>query len=322
MDHDEEVKFAGVKASSVQSGLRFVYDRDAGTFFTRTPTSWAKIGLFYCIYYSCLAGFFAGMLSIFLYGFTNDVEPRLVGDHSVLPQNPCMGFRPQPDEDKSLIKYDPENPKSYEKYVRAMEDYLTNPRGKKKIIPGEDVVVNYFRGQNETTFRQCPNEVPTDETKPCAFDLSSMPSVLDECVQMTNGTNATYGYESGQPCVVVKLNRILHFVPILKNDNKNNNESEIGHLEIRCEGLYAADKDNIGHLDYYPKAGVDLWHFPYVGQKNYLSPLVFVKFRNVTRNVLVQVVCRPTNAENIVRKKHSKGSGVVQFEIMIEAGKD
>ena len=46
--------------------------------------------------------------------------------------------------------------------------------------------------------------------------------------------------------------------------------------------------------------------------------LIFhVKFRNVTRNVLVQVACRPVNAENIVQEKHSKASGQVQFELMI-----
>ena len=47
------------------------------------------------------------------------------------------------------------------------------------------------------------------------------------------------------------------------------------------------------------------------------DPLIFVKFRNVTRNVLVQVACRPVNAENIVQESHSKASGQVQFELMI-----
>jgi len=314
MAQDAEVKFKGGTMDSFQSGLRFLYDRESGAIFTRTPASWAKIGLFYCVYYSCLAGFFAGMLTIFLRGFTDEIAPRLVGRESILPQNPGMGFRPQPDEEKSLIKYDPENVKSYQKYVDAMEAYLTNPLGQ---AMGIHVGVNYFEGQDDEKFQQCSEEshfeVRTHLSKPCAYDLNTMRGVYEECLQ-TNATSAnmTYGFESGQPCVAVKLNRIFEFVPILKN------RSETPYLEIRCEGLHAADQDNIGHLDYYPKAGIDTWHFPYVGQKNYLSPLVFVKFRNVTRNVLVQVICRPVNAVNIVQEKHSKGSGQVQFEILIE----
>jgi len=314
MAQNAEVNFKGGTLDSFQSGLRFLYDRESGAIFTRTPASWARIGLFYCVYYACLAGFFAGMLTIFLRGFTDEIAPRLVGKESLLPQNPGMGFRPQPDEEKSLIKFDPGNTKSYKKYVDAMEVFLTNPLGQ---AMGIDVGVNYFFGQCNDTFRQCSEnssvEAPTHLSMPCAYDLKDMPEVVRECLLPDrNGTNVTYGFESGQPCVVVKLNRIFEFVPILKN------RSETPYLEIRCEGLYAADKDNIGHLDYYPKAGIDTWYFPYVGQKNYLSPLVFVKFRNVTRNVLVQVVCRPVNAENIVQKKHSRGSGQVQFEILIE----
>ena len=66
-----------------------------------------------------------------------------------------MGFRPQPDEEKSLIKYDPENVKSYQKYVDAMEAYLTNPLGQ---AIGIHVGVNYFEGQDDDKFQQCSEE--------------------------------------------------------------------------------------------------------------------------------------------------------------------
>ena len=144
-----------------------------------------------------------------------------------------------------------------------------------------------------------------------------MPSFISECV----GVNQTYGFPSGTPCVAVKLNRIFEFVPdlILDDDkgNATNATASLPYLQIECEGLHFADKDNIGPIDYFPRAGIDMWHFPFLGQEHYLSPLVFVKFANVTRNVLVQVDCRPTNARNIVPDKHSKGSGRVQFELMV-----
>lgn len=133
-----------------------------------------------------------------------------------------------------------------------------------------------------------------------------MPDVMEKCV------NQSYGYPSGQPCVVVKLNRVIDFVPQLANESD-------AYLQIRCEGMYSADQDNIGDIEYLPKDGVDMWHFPYMGQKHYLSPLVFVKFLNPTPNVLVQVVCRPVNVKNIDSQKQTKGTGVVKFEILVGA---
>jgi len=369
-----------------------------------------------------------------------------------------MGFRPQPDEDMSIIKFDAKDPNSYDDYVRAMTAFLMNPRG--RVGQGgdeneKDGIIGYEHGQEN--LRRCiigGSSVTKDKTDderagklsggnhcqckcraPCAFNLTEMPEVVEECLQPNSTGVRTFGFDKGQPCVIIKLNRIIDFVPILKrpavvkrsivkqsivkrsiveganineslveatktndsavfkpaktNDsaivepaNTNNsavveptktdsaviepaktndsavvepaktndsavmepamtNDSAVGKpaemivstsaptsasaaavdddqvLEIRCEGLHSADEDNIGSIDYYPKPGVDLVFFPFRGEKNYLSPLIFVKFRNVTRNVLVQVACRPVNAENIVQEKHSKASGQVQFELMI-----
>lgn len=309
---ESDIPYIGGSRNSLQSAWKFCYDGETGAIFTRTPASWGKIGLFYLIYYSGLAAFFAGMLAIFLYGFTDDAAPRLVGNYSILPQNPCMGFRPQPDETRSLIMYDEDDPKTYQDYVESMHDFLSNPH----LEPSG---VSYFHGQDATStgkFRNCSDdsEMVTSKSKPCTFDLSKMASFISECV----GVNQTYGFPSGTPCVAIKLNRIFEFVPdLIINDVKDNVTASPPYLQIECEGLHFADKDNIGPIDYFPKPGIDMWHFPFLGQEHYLSPLVFVKFANVTRNVLVQVDCRPTNARNIVQNKHSKGSGRVQFELMI-----
>ena len=60
-----------------------IYNKETGAILTRTPASWGKIGLFYLVYYTCLACFFAGLLAIFLYAFTDDKAPLLTGEHSV-----------------------------------------------------------------------------------------------------------------------------------------------------------------------------------------------------------------------------------------------
>merc|ERR1712223_1879114 len=42
-----------------------LWNPDTGEVLTRTPLSWLKITVFYCIYYSCLAGFWIACMNIF-----------------------------------------------------------------------------------------------------------------------------------------------------------------------------------------------------------------------------------------------------------------
>merc|ERR1712198_820953 len=43
-----------------------LYNPETGEVLTRTPKSWALITVFYLIYYSCLAAFWAAMMAVFL----------------------------------------------------------------------------------------------------------------------------------------------------------------------------------------------------------------------------------------------------------------
>ena len=83
-------------------------------------------------------------------------------------------------------------------------------------------------------------------------------------------------------------------------------------------GEHPADVDNLGEVKYYPQDGFDLKYFPYLNQPHYLSPLVFAKFTNPTRGVLIQVVCHPVNAGNIEQEKQQRGDGRVHFELLID----
>jgi len=301
-DHDT-IMSGGSRSSrsSLQSGfLRFIYDSDTGAVFTRTPESWFKIICFYIVYYSCLAAFFAGMLTIFLNTFIDDKAPSLMGRQSILPQNPGMGFRPQPDPEKSIVIFNPNDNKTYLKYVDAMEEFLLKPVKKSNV--------SYLLGQEGAV--DCEDQAPakpvTHNSKPCRFNVTAMDDVMTNCV------DNSYGYPEGKPCVVVKLNKIFEFIPVLKK------EENVSFVRIECRGQHVADMDNIGEVEYFPKPGMDLSFFPYLNQKNYLSPLVFVKFNNVRRNVLVQVVCQPINVENIQTDSRSKGDGRVEFELFLQ----
>jgi len=43
-----------------------------------------------------------------------------------------------------------------------------------------------------------------------------------------------------------------------------------------------ADKEFIGNVEYKPYQGFPGYYFPFLGEKNYLSPLVAVHFKNIS----------------------------------------
>jgi len=146
---------------------------------------------------------------------------------------------------------------------------------------------------------------------PCKFKVEEMDEVQNECL-----LKGDYGYTEGKPCVIVKMNKVFEFMPKLKKNSK------VDYLQIKCRGEHPADVDNLGPVEYYPRDGFELKYFPYLNQKHYLSPLVFVKFKNPTLGVLIQVVCEPVNADNIKQDKHMRGDGRVHFELLIDSSRD
>jgi len=287
-------------------GCEMLYNPRDGTILTRTPASWGKIGAFYLVYYSCLAAFFAGMLAVFLFAFTDDKAPLLTGSHSVLPQNPGMGFRPMPDPEKTLIKFSLVDSKASEKdrkaqqatqdkYTDSLDDFLNNNK-----------THNYLQGQGSDTHLDCSKTTPPPaqyDTKPCRFRIDDYKEAMSECV------NANFGYDMGTPCVAVKINKIFEFIPEVAAGES---------IKIDCHGEHAADKDNVGTIKMFPNDGkISLNYFPFMGQPNYIQPFVFAKFMNPQKNVLIQVECTP-EAKNIKQGRQSRGDGKVVFELIVD----
>lgn len=80
-----------------------------------------------------------------------------------------------------------------------------------------------------------------------------------------------------------------------------------------------ADRDNMGRLDeitYYPQQGFPLAFYPYTKQKDYRSPLMFVKFNNVTYHFGLMIECKAL-AKNI-RVDRSEKEGGVHFELLVD----
>ena len=62
----------------------FLYDKNTGAIMGRTPKSWLLIFLFYVVYYSCLAGFWAACLAIFMNTTITYEEPKWQQEQSII----------------------------------------------------------------------------------------------------------------------------------------------------------------------------------------------------------------------------------------------
>jgi len=296
----------------------FLYNPERGEVMGRTASSWAKIGLFYVIYYTGLTAFFIALLSIFLHTFSDDKAPILTGKYSILPPFPGMGYQPMVKAEETLITYNASNVTTADPYIKAMQTYLTSgvkaDRVKTLMKP-----VNYLKPNTnlcETNITKCktPDGPMTRDTKPCIFDASIIKGKTQTLSQAC--PEQDYGYKDNQPCVAVKLNRIYEFVP------KINETFGTEDILIKCEGEHIADKDNVGTIKYFPTntagdAGViKTYYFPFLGQPYYMTPMVFVKFETIKKNILVQVVCKPINLEGFETEGRD-GQGKIHFEVYI-----
>ena len=57
---------------------------------------------------------------------------------------------------------------------------------------------------------------------------------------------------------------------------------QLNTVWVNCEGMDPADKEFIGNVEYKPYQGFPGYYFPFLGEKNYLSPLVAVHFKNIS----------------------------------------
>ncbi|KAF4522549.1 hypothetical protein B566_EDAN012840 [Ephemera danica] len=92
----------------LQSLGLFIYNPKKGAFFTRTPLSWAKIFIFYCIFYSTLACLFSGMLYLLL----NSIDaraPRWQLEESRIGSNPAYQEALGPQYEVCDYERDPKN---------------------------------------------------------------------------------------------------------------------------------------------------------------------------------------------------------------------
>ncbi|KAI6243968.1 Sodium/potassium-transporting ATPase subunit beta family-containing protein [Aphelenchoides fujianensis] len=288
-----------------KSGLAsFIYNKEKGTCLGRTAGSWAKITIFYIIFYACLAGFWIACLAAFLK--TVDPElPRFYGKGTIIGANPGVGYQPwlKEDPESTLIRFNPKDPKSYAHYVDVLDAYFekydntNNTRDCTGAATNSDIVKDGKLGDGN------------DEA--CRFSLKAFERA--GCLKSTD-----YGFKTGNPCVIVTLNRLIGWKP--ENYAPGEIPAEVAarykpnSIAFSCGGTHEVDREVEGNIEYVPPEGIDGRFFPYAVMQNYHQPIAMIKFKSLPANRVVMMECR-AYAKNIERDS-SSGLGLVNFELM------
>jgi sodium/potassium-transporting ATPase subunit beta len=242
--------------------------------------------------------------------------------------NPGLGFRPQKDPITTLIhvkssEKDISHPRSYMHYVELLKSFLHT-----YLISdsrGEQYINCDFSKSEEELERQF------EANKVCRFEIVEMFGPNNMCIETRN-----FEYDKSKPCVLLKLNKIYNWrpeaygpedeLPLELQPHEHLVRANPRNVFILCRGEFQVDLDFTGNIVYYSLTPdgqgessigfIPFYYFPYKNQDGYRSPLVFAYFKNITTNVLVNVMCR-AYAKNIKRNDLYR-IGTVHFEMIIE----
>lgn len=274
----------------VEEWKEFVWNPRTHQFMGRTGTSWAFILLFYLVFY----GFLTAMFTLTMW-----VMLQTVSDHTPKYQDrlatPGLMIRPKTENLDVIVNIS--DTESWDQHVQKLNKFL-EPYNDSIQAQKNDVC------RPGRYYEQPDNGVLNYPKRACQFNRTQ----LGNCSGIGDPTH--YGYSTGQPCVFIKMNRVINFYA-------GANQS----MNVTCVGKKDEDAENLGHFIMFPANGnIDLMYFPYYGKKfhvNYTQPLVAVKFLNVTPNVEVNVECR-INAANIATDdERDKFAGRVAFKLRI-----
>lgn len=285
---------------------QFIWNPETKTVCGRGGRSWALVGIFYLVFYGILALIFSVMMYA-LVQLLEDDKPNINyydngQKHSMLNQ-PGLGFQPVMEKWRNkyypIIKYEISDAESYEDAVNVLE---SNVQGY-----SENVTITSCDGSSSSI---CSLHI--DDLGPC------------------DGRDDPYfGYSTGEPCVILKLNKIIGWNPVQYTSNPDSsvlgerwNSTHIGVSCTQQRPLIGEDEcpGCMGEPEYYPPSGFPLSCFPYCGRRSssdYSSPLVMVKFRGITVGEKINVGCRAW-ASNLEYDEKDKAASVF-FAIEIES---
>jgi len=326
-----------------------IWNPETGQVLTRTPLSWLKIFVFYCIYYGCLAAFWAAMLNIFFITIPTE-HPKWMLKESIIGINPGLGVKPANQdqridsgmfilayEGKALTSTEPTKTKKREMgegdknidYAYRLQKFLEKGNYNNKTELSEECESGVYWHQQPKALKN------PGSAKPCVFDLA----LLDECKPDEKDAESKkhFGYVKGtnddypNPCMILKFNRIFDWEPEpiteedlkvdpyihIPKDLQTKIKDDPNHVWVECHGRNPADKELLdGNIKYYPSnQGINFKFFPYRGNKmNYHTPLVAIKIRSnkAMEGRLMHIQCKAW-FKGVKHNKKEK-MGMVQFE--------
>lgn len=214
--------------------------------------------------------------------------PKWRLDASLIGTNPGLGFRPIADnvDQGSLIWYDSSNKAQIRYWVNLVDKFLES-----KSIKGCQVKFKNFYfyltaySVSHSNQKNCDFDSKPNKKQVCKLDLDN----FGECSR-----KYAYGYNNSAPCIFLKLNRIFGWEPEYYNNTKDLptempqtlkdhiaslDEKKRNQVWVSCQGEDGSDKEILGDIEYFPTRGFPSYFYPYLNVKNYVSPLVAVKFR-------------------------------------------
>jgi len=303
-----------------------LYNPETGAVLTRTPLSWLKIFVFYCIYYSCLAGFWAAMLVIFFTTIPAD-EPRWMLDASLIGVNPGLGMKPPPTDEKIDSSMFFLNGKDLD------ENWNKDGEGDKNIDYARRMQL-FFEKQNYTVTDGLVNCAGVNKVR----GADEAGCIFDPAVELKDCATYPYGYISAsagqyvQPCIFLKFNKIFNWKPtVLSAEDEEYQKipktlqdqikKDPNHVWVECHGRNPADKEILlNSIEYFPKnQGIPVKYFPFMGNKRpYHPPMVAVKIKGSEKlaGQLIHVECKAW-FKGVVHDSRDK-MGLTQFEVLIE----
>lgn len=202
----------------------FFWNPRTHEFMGRTASSWGLILLFYLVFYTFLAGMFALTMYVMLLTL-NEYQPTWQ-DRLAIP-----GMMIRPKGDALEISYNIDQTESWDTYVQKLHNFLAPYNDSLQALNNDPCPPDRFNVQEDS------GEVRNNPKRSCQFNRT----MLGECSGL--GSAKDFGYETGTPCVFIKLNRVIGMKP-------GKNQSPY----VSC-GAKREDSDKLGEMAYFPTNG-------------------------------------------------------------------
>ncbi|XP_035287704.1 protein ATP1B4-like [Anguilla rostrata] len=267
---------------------RYLWNPETREFMGRSGKSWSLILLFYSALYIFLAAMFAACMWALMWSI-NPYAPTY--NDRVMPPGMMMSPRGPNGFD---ISFNASDRNSWAKYVEALEASLNSY---------DDPIQEQRNIQCTQGAYFMQNDDESVERKACQFKRSW----LQKCSGLQD---PSFGYSEGKPCILLKMNRILGYLP-----------GDGTPINVTCAAKRGGP-ENLGDIEFFPESIFNLMYYPYYGKRvhvNYTNPLVAVRFPSVQLDTHVSVQCK-LNGKGIINDSPTdRFLGSVTFSLEVGA---